>query len=338
MTSARTPPTSLQQWILLCATLWFNTGVFLDGWAHNHIPTLETFFTPWHAVFYSGYALSAMTLFGITLHNRTARKVSWSEAIPLGYGYALIGVIIFASGGIFDLAWHEIFGIEKDVEALLSPAHIFLAVGGFLINTANLRAWILDRTMISSAKLIDHIPMLFSATCGIALGNFMTQFSHRVVVRAGGDFPGKEMADVMQSAAVAGYIVETALLTAMLLFLARHRPLPFGSFMFIITLSTAAMGWMLDGIFFVPGALFTGLVADILGRKLFPFTEHVLSVRIFSFVVPTMLFLLYFITIALREGIWWSVHMWSGSIVFAGLSGLLLSFCFLAPENHSLRA
>jgi hypothetical protein len=39
---------------LLC--VWFTLGLFLDAWAHNNLPGLETFFTPWHAVFYSGFA------------------------------------------------------------------------------------------------------------------------------------------------------------------------------------------------------------------------------------------------------------------------------------------
>ena len=34
-------------------SLWAVTGLFLDGWSHNHHRP-ETFFTPWHAVLYSG--------------------------------------------------------------------------------------------------------------------------------------------------------------------------------------------------------------------------------------------------------------------------------------------
>ena len=36
---------------------WLLGGIFLDGWAHNQLgDSLESFFTPWHAVFYSGFA------------------------------------------------------------------------------------------------------------------------------------------------------------------------------------------------------------------------------------------------------------------------------------------
>ena len=40
-------------------------GATLDGWAHTHVPErLETFFTPWHAVLYSGFLASAAALVG----------------------------------------------------------------------------------------------------------------------------------------------------------------------------------------------------------------------------------------------------------------------------------
>jgi len=50
----------------------------------------------------------------------------WSRALPAGYGLSLLGVLIFAAGGIGDMIWHVLFGIEADVEALLSPTHLLL--------------------------------------------------------------------------------------------------------------------------------------------------------------------------------------------------------------------
>ncbi len=35
--------------------LWLLAGLSLDGWAHRNRPELESFFTPWHAVFYAGF-------------------------------------------------------------------------------------------------------------------------------------------------------------------------------------------------------------------------------------------------------------------------------------------
>jgi len=38
------------------------SGVYLDGWAHAHGLVDRTFFTPWHAVLYSGYLVNAIVL------------------------------------------------------------------------------------------------------------------------------------------------------------------------------------------------------------------------------------------------------------------------------------
>src|SRR5579884_3103489 len=49
-------------WIMVVVSIWWLGGLFIDGWAHSNIPQLETFFTPWHAVLYSGYLAVATTL------------------------------------------------------------------------------------------------------------------------------------------------------------------------------------------------------------------------------------------------------------------------------------
>src|SRR5262245_53571828 len=56
-------------WIMVAVSVWWLGGLFIDGWAHSNIPQLETFFTPWHAVFYSGYLAVAFTLLAQILLN-----------------------------------------------------------------------------------------------------------------------------------------------------------------------------------------------------------------------------------------------------------------------------
>ena len=60
--------------------------------------------------------------------------------MPPGYELAIVGVLIFMAGGVGDMIWHEIFGIEIGVEALLSPTHLILAVGMTLIISGPFRA------------------------------------------------------------------------------------------------------------------------------------------------------------------------------------------------------
>ena len=49
-------------WLMAGLGAWLIGGLYLDGWAHIHVPALETFFTPWHAVLYSGYIAGAVAL------------------------------------------------------------------------------------------------------------------------------------------------------------------------------------------------------------------------------------------------------------------------------------
>ena len=43
-------------------------------------------------------------------------------------------------GAVGDMVWHIVFGFEVSVEALLSPTHLLLALGGTLIVTGPVRA------------------------------------------------------------------------------------------------------------------------------------------------------------------------------------------------------
>jgi len=63
---------------------WLIVGLFVDGWAHNTRPLLETFFTPWHAVFYSGFAaVTAWIGWLVWSHHEPGQP--WAQALPRGY-------------------------------------------------------------------------------------------------------------------------------------------------------------------------------------------------------------------------------------------------------------
>ncbi|MGI5237334.1 hypothetical protein [Dactylosporangium sp. CA-139066] len=125
--------------VVALATVWLAGGLFMDGWAHTHVPSLETFFTPWHGVLYSGYAALAVSLVpGRLWRGRPAGPMR--DWVPAGYGLGLLGAILFAAGGAFDMTWHIVFGIEVDLEALLSPPHLILLTAGALMIATPIRA------------------------------------------------------------------------------------------------------------------------------------------------------------------------------------------------------
>ena len=111
------------RFLLGTGALLFLSGAWLDASAHTYVGVdLNSFFTPWHAVLYSGYAVLAI---GILLKKYISKDSSWD----MGF----LGIIIFGIGGASDVIWHTLLGIEEGIEALISPSHLFLFVGGFLM-------------------------------------------------------------------------------------------------------------------------------------------------------------------------------------------------------------
>src|SRR5258708_601990 len=95
-------------WMATALFTFLIGGVYLDGWAHNHGKVDTSFFTPWHAVLYSGLALVGIFLVVNLLLNHR-KGYPWLEALPPGYGVSLLGLIVFGVGGVLDLIWHMLF-------------------------------------------------------------------------------------------------------------------------------------------------------------------------------------------------------------------------------------
>jgi hypothetical protein len=119
--------------------LLFVIGGYVDGWAHNHFDIIETFFTPWHAVLYGGFALSAL-YFIIPAWRNHRRGYDVAHVLPRGYLVSLLGALLFAVAGVCDMIWHILFGVEASVDALMSPPHIFLFTSGLLMFSGPVRS------------------------------------------------------------------------------------------------------------------------------------------------------------------------------------------------------
>ncbi len=314
-------------WLFTLMCCWFVGGVHLDGWAHNHIPDLETFFTLWHAVLYSSYVVSAAVLVLALLRNH-ARGYAWRRALPPGYAVSLAGAAVFAVGGVLDMLWHLLFGIEVSVEALLSPTHLLLATGGILMITGPL--WAAWQRLPGRASFTwrTGLPALLSLTLVLALLAFFTQFAHPFVDNwASINVQGTVTPFFDQALGIASILLQTTLLMAVVLLLVWRWALPFGMLTLLLAVATALISVMHDQQPWIAVAVVSGLLADLLYRRLKPSAERRVPFRVFAFVMPAVLYGLYFIgMIAHDHGIGWSVHLWVGSTVMAGLVGLLLSY------------
>jgi hypothetical protein len=219
-------------WVLAVLSAVFVGGVYLDGWAHAHGRVDQSFFTPWHAVFYAGYAAVASALVAALLKSR-ARGYPWRQAVPTGYGLALV----FAVGGVSDMIWHVLFGVEVGVEALLSPTHLALGVGMGLIVTAPLRAaW---RRPEPASGWVAQAPVILALTSTLSLLTFFTLFAHPTVYPAAGAGTPHGGSEVM---GVASILLQTVLLTGTILLAVRYCTLPAWALTLMFTLNSAAMG------------------------------------------------------------------------------------------------
>src|SRR6185503_17437665 len=77
--------------VMTVLSAWFTIGLFLDAWAHNNVPDLETFFTPWHGVFYSG-ALATTAWVAWTVRGALRQGADYRSAVPVGYGATVVAI------------------------------------------------------------------------------------------------------------------------------------------------------------------------------------------------------------------------------------------------------
>ena len=306
---------------------WLIVGLFLDGWAHNH-QRPETFFTPWHGVFYTGFVAVAVWMW--TRYRRHG-------GVPAGYGLGLLGVVLFAVGGVADMTWHLVFGVEVRLEALLSPTHLLLFASGLLILSSPFRAaWtdpspdapflpaLLSITLVTSVVsffLMEFSPFLTEAASGDAYRFFATPYSSYLT------------REVELEGFASILLATLVLLGPTLLLLRRWRP-PGGSLTLLFTavavLTSALEGF--DRFGTVLAAVAGGVAADLLVRALWD-AAVATRMRVVGFVVPLVTWLAYFAVLALTSGVAWSVEFWAGITVMASLAGLGLAvlMTFEAP-------
>lgn len=173
-TSTCPPPSLAFDWLMAVLAALVMAGVIQDGWAHNHGLVDQSFFTPWHAILYSCMALSGIVLAVAGLRN-LSRGYRFRNGLPYGYWTSAIGVVLFATGGIFDLFWHTLYGIETDITGLISVSHLWLALGGALVFAGPIRS-IAHRSVASAGWRIIG-PVILCAAALLTLLGFFTQYA-----------------------------------------------------------------------------------------------------------------------------------------------------------------
>jgi hypothetical protein len=304
--------------------VWFTLGLFLDAYAHANIPGLETFFTPWHAVFYSGFAaVAGWILWLVWGHVRDGRR--GLSAVPLGYGATVIALPVFAVSGGIDLVWHEVIGIETTTDIFFSPSHLGLVVSMIVILTSPLRsAWARHPagTRPSLGAVLPGVLTLAFAASLVLLfltyGNALTRGSVNVVEALSATDNGAA------GRLAASIVITTLVLVAPLLLVARRWSVPRGGATILFTVC-AVISAVLTGFEANEIALATvvaGVLVDVLAAVLRPTGQRRAAFWLFGFLTPLLTWAVYLLVASVTAGqLPLVTEFWTGLPLVAGLIG-----------------
>lgn len=319
---------------------WIVVGIFTDGWAHVHVPELETFFTPWHASFYSGLLAFAIWtgVIVLRLRQRGDTPLDMLRRLPTGYRGAVLGLTIFAVGGAVDMLWHTLLGIEASIDALLSPPHLVLLTGGLLMTST---AWRSQRASSTTAT----VPELISLTSAVALAgfflNYLSPFNW-----AGPLLPFEQHDDGLVAAWIADLLVTTVLVLLPLLWQLRDGRHRIGT----LAVPVAAIGigdavalsrdWegsiLLAG---VAGATVGALVADVLLARLSGIWKAwVYGLPAVTAAAALLIWAGHLIGYAIVGTVLWPVTLWAGSLVLTAFAGAALGGLGWSGKGHESAA
>ncbi len=314
--------------------VWMITGLFLDGWAHSELKP-DSFFTPWHAVLYSGFVCAAAFSL-VPLLTGSGGVVERLGRVARSERVTIAGVAIFGLGAMADLAWHQAVGIEVSNEALLSPTHLLLLIGALLTVTGPARATDDQAKVVSvpvsvSVALAAGVALFFTAYLSpfgrVSAAEFAATQAHTHEL---GQLGVASFAQLREVWTIAGVVVTTVIVDASLLWVSRRGRPRTGVFAMLLTLllvMATSLGEFRFGAL-IPVGLVVGLVADRmyatpLGRDL---------VVILS--MPTI-WASFFSILALSGELHWSPALWSGVTVLAGIIGWSMGAMFRTPDRQS---
>lgn len=340
MTGKNEPALITDAWVDLATMLfgsWLMIGIFLDGYAHTtRLDELESFFTPWHAVFYSGF-LATTAWVGWIVYRNVRHGLRWRDAIPIGYGPTVFGLGLFGLGGVGDGIWHSIFGIEAGIEALLSPTHFMLFVGGLLGLSTVIRTS-RARNPGSDLAAADRAPLILSLLLVTAALAFFAVYMWIPAQIWAMGIPYEEAQGAV-GFVVAGALVATGVMLSPVLIVLRWWVLPPGVFMVVwpIVSAAIAVAFTMDLATSLAFGLVGGLAGELMRAALSPSPLRRGASLIVSSLPVVAAWIACLVAFEITDEIVWPPEIWSGLVVLSGLSALGLAWIAL-PDRESAPA
>ncbi len=281
---------------------WFTVGLMVDAWAHNNVPQLETFFTPWHAVFYWGFIVTAVCLLWTCRAAFRGGRLPDFRAMPAGYPAAVLALGAFALSGFLDFLWHTVFGIEQNIDILFSPSHLGLVTSMLIIVTTPLRTAWARRDAAPVTGLRALLPAVLSMALAATLVLLFLQYANALVFRPGSiRIALTDLDEFHTSNVVTSILVTNLVLIVPLLTLARRWVLPVGSatvlYAVIGALCAAVAGFR--NLEIVWGLLVAGVLLDLVALWLRPSAARPARLRVFAALAGLLTWSVYLATAVL---------------------------------------
>lgn len=306
-------------WLSTAVNAWILTGLFVDGWFHIHDPDLESFFTPWHAILYSGVAAAVAVIL---------LEVRRQGRVPDGFLPSVVGGLVVGFAGVADGVWHTVLGVEADLAALLSPPHLLLIVAGTLVFAGPLRAALRTRDV-----RLDLPGALSGAAVVTGLG-FFTQYANpytqlyptrRPFASDGPPVSDPGLLELRQVAGLAGLVVFVALAAALVALLRARTSLPTGALGLAVAVPAVAMTTLHGTYVLVPGVLVAALLVEAVGRRLTP--------SVLGALTGTALALAWVLNLLGAYDVVWGAELLSGSVGSAAATGYLVGWLVQERER-----
>jgi hypothetical protein len=307
-------------------------GLQLDAYAHSTTPELETFWTPWHGVLYSGIAACGFVVLWL-LRPRLPQVITYRSLLnetPRALWLPVVGMAMLLVGGAIDTLWHNLFGIEKGLEIFFSPSH-YLIIGGMVLVAAGPALMFADspgRSLAGGDAVMVTVSALLAVLPLHIYSRHASVFSNSVL--GTGDDPMESFS--LDGQMTHAYFGSTVLLLLPILVIARRWQLPVG----MPTVLLGLPGLLLMFIFGDPGQEWLPLtvaamaaVLEVLARASSPRVRGLSSDArwlILGLLAPVVVWGAVLAVGDVIDGVGWGLHMVSGVLAFAALTGLGTTF------------
>jgi hypothetical protein len=362
-----------EDWVTMGLSVVTLFALFWDGWLHNNSTELDSFFSSAHIMMYAGLSCLGAWIGLVFVKRQPKGKLNLSmEAVPYGYGLALVALPLAALGGPGDFAWHAAYGFENQVDAPFSPTHQMLFLAGGLLGGIGLAStWFRPGRALGLKQLW---PAIISATAVVAMIEFafMNLLPYFYSVVPTQDFqdnlltfkdayaPGTDavhtegLASAVENysgdvfpyylfanmQAIGGMMIFTAVFVGAVLYLRRRWVLPFGSITLMATLLSLLFPFFtrFTKPELIAALIVTGLLVDLAARWLIaedPASR--LRLRGFAALVPLLVWGPFLLAIAIFSGLGWNATVWTGVLSTSMGVGYGISLIMFPPALPVVR-